>query len=207
MDHAQYFNTMKNQILSEEFRKMQKLAGIITESQLTEMNTPSAASVWDNDLTYEEKEDIALGYLDGAEDVDDVVNTPFSALRGDIQQGVEEYVSTIGTSNPNAYTDDMFNYNSEIGDADLFDDEEDPLAESKIAKLKRAIREEIKKELTKKEKSEEETKIFDALEKKYSAKGVEALAKDKKYKELKKNNSSLATKLISRVRRSAEMES
>ena len=33
MDHAQYFNTMKNQILSEEFLKMQKLAGIITESQ------------------------------------------------------------------------------------------------------------------------------------------------------------------------------
>jgi hypothetical protein len=194
---------MKNQILSEEFRKMQKLAGIITESQLNEMNTPSAASVWDNDLTYEEKEDIALGYLDGAEDIDDVVNTPFSALRGDIQQGVEEYVSTIGTSNPNAYTDDMFNYNSEMGDADLFDDEEDPLAESKILKLRQFIREEVEKELTK----TEEKEIFDALEKKYSAKGVEALAKDKKYKELKKNNSSLATKLISRVRRSAEMES
>jgi hypothetical protein len=194
---------MKNQILSEEFRKMQKLAGIITESQLTEMNTPSAASVWDNDLTYEEKEDIALGYLDGAEDIDDVVNTPFSSLRGDIQQGVEEYVSTIGTSNPNAYTDDMFNYNSEMGDADLFDDEEDPLAESKILKLRQFIREEVEKELTK----TEEKEIFDALEKKYSAKGVEALAKDKKYKELKKNNSSLATKLISRVRRSAEMES
>jgi hypothetical protein len=207
MDHAQYFNTMKNQILSEEFRKMQKLAGIITESQLTEINTPSAASVWDNDLTYEEKEDIALGYLDGAEDIDDVVNTPFSALRGDIQQGVEGYVSTIGTSNPNAYTDDMFNYNSEMGDADLFDDEEDSFAESKMAKLKRAIKEEVKKELTKKEKSEEEAKIVDALEKKYAAKGVEALAKDKKYKELKKSNSSLATKLISRVRRSAEMES
>jgi len=203
MDHAQYSNTMKNQILSEEFRKMQKLAGIITESQLNEMNTPSAASVWDNDLTYEEKEDIALGYLDGAEDIDDVVNTPFSALRGDIQQGVEEYVSTIGTSNPNAYTDDMFNYNSEMGDADLFDDEEDPLAESKILKLRQFIREEVEKELTK----TEEKEIFDALEKKYSAKGVEALAKDKKYKELKKNNSSLATKLISRVRRSAEMES
>jgi hypothetical protein len=203
MDHAQYFNTMKNQILSGEFRKMQKLAGIITESQLTEMNTPSAASVWDNDLTYEEKEDIALGYLDGAEDIDDVVNTPFSSLRGDIQQGVEEYVSTIGTSNPNAYTDDMFNYNSEMGDADLFDDEEDPLAESKILKLRQFIREEVEKELTK----TEEKEIFDALEKKYSAKGVEALAKDKKYKELKKNNSSLATKLISRVRRSAEMES
>jgi hypothetical protein len=206
MDHAQYFNTMKNQILSEEFRKMQKLAGIITESQLNEMNTPSAASVWDNDLTYEEKEDIALGYLDGAEDIDDVVNTPFSALRGDIQQGVEEYVSNIGTSgtsNPNAYTDDAFNYNSEIGDADLFDDEEDPLAESKILKLRQFIREEVEKELTK----TEEKEIFDALEKKYSAKGVEALAKDKKYKELKKNNSSLATKLISRVRRSAEMES
>ena len=206
MDHAQYFNTMKNQILSEEFRKMQKLAGIITESQLNEMNTPSAASVWDNDLTYEEKEDIALGYLDGAEDIDDIVNTPFSALRGDIQQGVEEYVSNIetsGTSNPNAYTDDAFNYNSEIGDADLFDDEEDPLAESKILKLRQFIREEVEKELTK----AEEKEIFDALEKKYSAKGVEALAKDKKYKELKKNNSSLATKLISRVRRSAEMES
>jgi hypothetical protein len=203
MDHAQYFNTMKNQILSEEFRKMQKLAGIITESQLNEMNTPSAASVWDNDLTYEEKEDIALGYLDGAEDIDDVVNTPFSSLRGDIQQGVEEYVSTIGTSNPNAYTDDMFNYNSEMGDADLFDDEKDPLAESKILKLRQFIREEVEKELTK----TEEKEIFDALEKKYSAKGVEALAKDKKYKELKKNNSSLATKLISRVRRSAEMES
>jgi hypothetical protein len=197
---------MKNQILSEEFRKMQKLAGIITESQLNEMNTPSAASVWDNDLTYEEKEDIALGYLDGAEDIDDIVNTPFSALRGDIQQGVEEYVSNIetsGTSNPNAYTDDAFNYNSEIGDADLFDDEEDPLAESKILKLRQFIREEVEKELTK----AEEKEIFDALEKKYSAKGVEALAKDKKYKELKKNNSSLATKLISRVRRSAEMES
>jgi len=203
MDHAQYSNTMKNQILSEEFRKMQKLAGIITESQLTEMNTPSAASVWDNDLTYEEKEDIALGYLDGAEDIDDVVNTPFSSLRGDIQQGVEEYVSTIGTSNPNAYTDDMFNYNSEMGDADLFDDEEDPLAESKILKLRQFIREEVEKELTK----TEEKEIFDALEKKYSAKGVVALAKDKKYQELKKNNSSLATKLISRVRRSAEMES
>jgi hypothetical protein len=206
MDHAQYSNTMKNQILSEDFRKMQKLAGIITESQLNEMNTPSAASVWDNDLTYEEKEDIALGYLDGAEDIDDVVNTPFSALRGDIQQGVEEYVSTIGTSgtsNPNAYTDDAFNYNSEIGDADLFDDEEDTFSESKISKLRQFIREEVEKELTK----TEEKEIFDALEKKYSAKGVEALAKDKKYKELKKNNSSLATKLISRVRRSAEMES
>ena len=68
----------------------------------------------------------------------------------------------------------------------------------------KALTEEAEKD---KEKSEEETKIFDALEKKYSAKGVEALAKDKKYKELKKNNSSLATKLISRVRRSAEMES
>ena len=154
MDHAQYSNTMKNQILSEEFRKMQKLAGIITESQLTEMNTPSAASVWDNDLTYEEKEDIALGYLDGAEDIDDVVNTPFSSLRGDIQQGVEEYVSTIGTSNPNAYTDDMFNYNSEMGDADLFDDEKDPLAESKILKLRQFIREEVEKELTKTEEKE-----------------------------------------------------
>lgn len=200
---------MKNQILSEEFRKMQKLAGIITESQLTEMNTPSAASVWDNDLTYEEKEDIALGYLDGAEDVDAIVNTPFSALRGDIQQGVEEYVSTIGTSgpsNPNAYTDDMFNYNSEMGDIE-FDDEDDMFSESKISVLKRAIREEIKKELTKKEKAEEEAKIVSALEKKYATKGVEALAKDKKYKELKKSNSSLATKLISKVRRSAEMES
>jgi len=204
MDHAQYFNTMKNQILSEEFRKMQKLAGIITESQLTEMNTPSAASVWDNDLTYEEKEDIALGYLDGAEDIDDVVNTPFSALRGDIQQGVEEYISTIGTSNPNAYTDDMFNYNSEMGDADLFDDEEDPLAESKIAKLKRAIREEIKKELTKKEEAE---KLATKLKEKYKSKGVEGLRDDKEFKQLKKDHPSIATKVITTVRTTGEMES
>jgi len=31
MELALYFNTMKNQPLSEEFRKMQKIAGIITE--------------------------------------------------------------------------------------------------------------------------------------------------------------------------------
>jgi len=120
MDHAQYFNTMKNQILSEEFLKMQKLAGIITESQ----------------SHYENNED-------------------------------EVY------------------------------------SESKMSKLKQFIREEVEKELTK----AEEKELFDKLLDKYQTKGVEALAKDEKYKKLKENNKKLAADLVGKVRRRAEMES
>jgi hypothetical protein len=75
----------------------------------------------------------------------------------------------------------------------------------KLSQLKQIIKEEIEKVLSENKTSEET--LFNKLLDKYKSKGVEALAADKKYKELKEKNKKLAADLVGKVRRRAEMES
>ena len=102
---------MKNQILSEEFRKMQKLAGIITESQY--VNQINEMSI-DNDLEIErkwkaldsgEKLEIIRPYADGGE-ADSFLNLGIGEMPSDMSDAIKDYFTMDYTSNPNHYTND-----------------------------------------------------------------------------------------------------
>jgi len=197
MDHAQYSNTMKNQILSEEFRKMQKLAGIITESQHTnqinEMYLDDPATVWNKEeekggLPFEEKESILLPFLDGAEDIDMWANTSFDNLEDNMKTAVRKYLTSPPKTNPNNYTDD---YGIERDKSPFGDD---AMFESKISKLRQFIREEVEKELTK---AEEEEKLFSELEKEYwEGDNYKGLKNDERFQSLPKDKQEILDRRI-----------
>jgi len=145
--------------INEQFIKMQKLAGVITESQyVTELKklneNQDPASLWDS-LDHDEKVDLVLPWLDGGEEADEWANKSYDDLRGDMKTTIADYLSTAKTgetSNPNAYSDDIMNLNRDLEDFP-FDTDEDTFAESKKTKmtkteLKEAIRQEILAALT-----------------------------------------------------------
>jgi hypothetical protein len=192
--------------INEQFIKMQKLAGVITESQyvnqINEMYLDDPATVWNKEeekggLPFEEKESILLPFLDGAEDINMWANTSFDNLEDNMKTAVRKYLTSPPKTNPNNYTDD---YGIERDKSPFGDD---AMFESKILKLRQFIREEVEKELTK----TEEKEIFDALLNDYQRKGVKALVDDERYTELKEKNKKLAADLLGKVRRRAEGES
>jgi hypothetical protein len=172
--------------INEQFIKMQKLAGVITESQyvtelrnLHENRTPE--QIWDDQdeetgLDFEIKSDLVLGDLDGAEDVNRWANTKFQELTPNMQDAIEDYLKKNGmieeTPRPNAYSDDAANLNRELEDFPFDTDEENMFTEAKKSKmtkteLKEAIRQEIlaaltEDNLTEAEDEEEEEIALDA---------------------------------------------
>lgn len=66
---------------------------------------------------------------------------------------------------------------------------------------------ESKKEPNKEKTKEEALKLAKKLKTKYASKGVEGLRDDEEFKQLKKDHPSIATKVITTVRTTGEMES
>jgi hypothetical protein len=56
---------MKKQILNEEFRRMQKLAGILTESQLNESDVPTLADILKTKGSLDHLKAMYLKIIDG----------------------------------------------------------------------------------------------------------------------------------------------
>jgi len=143
MDHAQYFNTMKNQILSEEFYKMQKLAGIITESQsyITELNANSDdyefSKAWDS-LDRGTKEMLIEPFTDDG-DATQFINLGLGEMPADMSDNIKQSLIPYGTG----MDAEDFSYD----DSDYEDDDIEIYSESKISKLRKFIREEIEKTL------------------------------------------------------------
>ena len=136
--------------INEQFIKMQKLAGVITESQyvtelrnLHENRTPE--QIWDDQdeetgLDFEIKSDLVLGDLDGAEDVDRWANTKFQELTPNMQREVIKYLKKNGmieeTPRPNAYNDGADNSNLDLYDNHPYDNDGiDVSNESKKSKI------------------------------------------------------------------------
>jgi len=179
---------MAKTLINEQFIKMQKLAGVITESQyvskINEMNFSSDEAkfeeTWDS-LDRGTKEMLIEPLTDDG-DATQFLGLSLGELPEDmvksIKQSLLSYITGFDSSNINSYTDDIYNYNGEMEDFP-FDTDEDTFAESKKPKnkkmskteLKEAIRKEIMAALTedgidleeaKKDEDEEEEITLDA---------------------------------------------
>jgi hypothetical protein len=103
----------------------------------------------------EEKIDILVPYTDDG-DVKPFLNLSIGEMPSDMSKAVKDFLNEpFSAGNPNAYTDDIYNYGGEMDDFP-FDTDEDTFAESKKPKnkkmskteLKEAIRKEIMAALT-----------------------------------------------------------
>jgi len=150
---------MEKQI-NEQFLKMQKLAGVITESQyISEINEMSVGDDLQMEKAWkatpeEEKIDILVPYTDDG-DVEPFLNLSIGEMPSDMSKAVKDFLNEpFSAGNPNAYTDDIYNYGGEMDDMGFDDD--DTFYESKKPKnkkmskteLKEAIRKEIMAALT-----------------------------------------------------------
>lgn len=157
--------------INEQFIKMQKLAGVITESQyanrINEMNIEDDLELerkW-KALDDQEKLDIIKPYADGGE-ADSFLNLGIGEMPSDMNDAIKDYFAMDYTPNPNNFTDDY-----EI-ERDEFPFGDDAMFESKKSKmtkteLKEAIRQEIlaaltEDNLTEAEDEEEEEIALDA---------------------------------------------
>jgi hypothetical protein len=149
--------------INEQFIKMQKLAGVITESQyVTELKklneNEDPASVW-NSLSDDIKQKIIDSVLDGGEGIDDYEEATYDQLRDDMKMVLQNYIkdpSSLAESIPgerhHLYTDSAEIERDEFP-FDTDDVEDDHTFESKKSKmtkteLKEAIRQEILAALT-----------------------------------------------------------
>jgi len=149
--------------INEQFIKMQKLAGVITESQyVTELKklneNTDIQTAWDNvkDTDDFSKEDFLANISDDG-DGKPFINMSVGSMPSDMQDAIEDYLKKNGiieeTPRPNAYSDDAANLNRELEEFPFDTDEENMFAEAKKSKmtkteLKEAIRQEILAALT-----------------------------------------------------------
>lgn len=144
--------------INEQFLKMQKIAGVITESQyvskLNEMgmdNDLEMDRAW-KALDSEIKKDLIASYTDDG-DAKPFMNLSLGEMPEDMSAAIKAYINEpFADGNPNAYTDDIYNYSGEMEDFP-FDTDDDTFYESKKTKmtktkLKEAIRKEIMAALT-----------------------------------------------------------
>jgi hypothetical protein len=169
--------------INEQFIKMQKLAGVITESQyVTELRklneNTDIQTAWDNvkDTDDFSKEDFIAGLTDDG-DGKPFINMSVGTMPSDMQDAIEDYLKKNGmieeTPRPNAYNDSVENSNLDLyGNHPYDNDGIDVSNESKKPKmtkteLKEAIRQEIlaaltEDNLTEAEDEEEEEIALDA---------------------------------------------
>jgi len=161
---------MEKQI-NEQFIKMQKLAGVITESQYTnrinEMNIEDDLELerkW-KALDNQEKLDIIEPYADGGE-ADSFLNLGIGEMPSDMSDAIKDYFAMDYTPNPNNFTDDYEIQRDEFpfGDDAMFESKKTKMTKTE---LKEAIRQEIlaaltEDNLTEAEDEEEEEVTLDA---------------------------------------------
>ena len=178
--------------INEQFIKMQKLAGVITESQyvnqINEMYLDDPATVWNKEeekggLPFEEKESILLPFLDGAEDINMWANTSFDNLEDNMKTAVRKYLMSSPETNPNNFTDDYEIERDEppFGNDAMFEAKKPKMTKTE---LKEAIRQEILAALTEDnlteadEEEEEEEVALDAETEETPADDTEAEPND-----------------------------
>ena len=150
---------------------MQKLAGVITESQyvtqLNEINVEDDLELekkW-KALDSEEKRDIIEPYADGGE-ADPFLNLGIGEMPSDMSDAIKAYFTMDYTPNPNKFTDDyeIERDKSPFGDDAMFESKKTKMTKTE---LKEAIRQEIlaaltEDNLTEAEDEEEEEIALDA---------------------------------------------
>ena len=157
--------------INEQFIKMQKLAGVITESQYTnrinEMNIEDDLELerkW-KALDNQEKLDIIEPYADGGE-ADSFLNLGIGEMPSGMSDAIKDYFAMDYTPNPNNFTDDYEIQRDEFpfGDDAMFESKKTKMTKTE---LKEAIRQEIlaaltEDNLTEAEDEEEEEVTLDA---------------------------------------------
>jgi len=157
--------------INEQFIKMQKLAGGITESQyanqINEINIEDDLELerkW-KALDDQEKIDIIEPYADGGE-ADSFLNLGIGEMPSDMSDAIKDYFAMDYTPNPNNFTDDYEIQRDEFpfGDDAMFESKKPKITKTE---LKEAIRQEIlaaltEDNLTEAEDEEEEEIALDA---------------------------------------------
>lgn len=145
--------------INEQFLKMQKIAGVITESQyVSKLNEMSMGDDLEMDrawkaLDSETKMDLIAPYTDDG-DAKPFINLSLGEMPEDMSTAIKTYINEpFASSNPNAYTDDIYNYSGEMEDFPFDTEDDGTFYESKKTKmtktkLKEAIRKEIMAALT-----------------------------------------------------------
>jgi hypothetical protein len=138
--------------INEQFIKMQKLAGVITESQyvnqINEINIEDDLELerkW-KALDDQEKLDIIEPYADGGE-ADSFLNLGIGEMPSDMSDAIKDYFTMDYTPNPNNFTDDYEIQRDEFpfGDDAMFESKKSKMTKTE---LKEAIRQEILAALT-----------------------------------------------------------
>jgi hypothetical protein len=173
--------------INEQFIKMQKLAGVITESQYTnrinEMNIEDDLELerkW-KALDNQEKLDIIEPYADGGE-ADSFLNLGIGEMPSGMSDAIKDYFAMDYTPNPNNFTDDyeIERDKSPFGDDAMFESKKTKMTKTE---LKEAIRQEIlaaltEDNLTEAEDEEEEEIALDAETEETPADDTEAESGD-----------------------------